>query len=318
MNRKSNFFINFFLKQNKFKTFTVFLSIAVLLWFFSQLSQVYHYEILLPVKYVHQSDDFLLKNNIDTIRVKVDASGLKLLKIKLTKPNYHVAVDKNMLIKGYWNPTNFKNEINLVLGNEISIKNISPQKLIIKENNLTKKLVKVKLNLSVSYQQGYKNVSEPKLTPDKVWLFGDKKQLDTISFISTKIIELNNVFEDVHQQTELIFDKGIKSNNKNVSIDIQVDQFLELEDETVVQVINLPENTRLIPFPKKVKVKFKVYKSNYKKYMHKDLEVGIDYNKILQTKDSLIEIQILKKPTYIFDISINPNKVVFLVKNKQK
>jgi hypothetical protein len=52
--------------------------------------------------------------------------------------------------------------------------------------------------------------------------------------------------------------------------------------------------------------------------MHKDLEVGIDYNKILQTKDSLIEIQILKKPTYIFDISINPNKVVFLVKNKQK
>jgi len=288
-----------------------------MLWMFSQLSKNYVYTLKIPVFYDNFPAD-TYKNSVtpDTLTVKTKASGYQIIGFKMKPPALRIDVDKNNLIKRkFWIPENFKNRIQRQLGVSNTIIQIIPDTVFFKKKNGYKKKLKVAPRVEVNFKQGFKNTAKAELVPAFVWVFGDDKILDTIQLIKTKAYDFKNVENNISEDLKLEIPSGIKTNIDKVHYRLMVDQFLEDTLKLPLQVKNLPSGKKIIIFPDKVLLKFKIFSKDYKKLKESDFKVMADYKKRQKKGDDWVLIpQVEKYPGVIFDYQIIPHKIAFLIK----
>ncbi len=314
MNDKLQTFINFFVRNNQLKNYLFFFMISVLLWFLSNLSQQYKHWVVLPIEYVNIPDGILRENlPKDTLQVEVLASGYQIMKLKMLSEKLHVDVkSENLITQKNWNTKDYFNQIGTLIGKENSILNIIPTQIEFKLNKIRKKKVKILADISIKYQLGYKNKENIKILPDSLWIFGLPSDLKQLNTIYTKPIELNNVSKDIEGNIALDLSNNVKSNIKNVSYRLRVDQFVEQQSKASFELINVSSRVNVVLFPKSATVKYKVFKSDYEKVKNYIPLIQLDYKQ----RDSVLYPKLVNVNNNIFDVSIYPKKVAFLIKNK--
>jgi len=312
MNAKLQTFINFFVRNNQLKNYLFFFVISVFLWFLSNLSQEYKYWLSIPIEYT-KIPDGILRENLpkDTLQIEVAASGYQIIKLKMQQPVLKIPVakllNKKRLITG-----DYTNTINNLIGEENNILRIMPTQIDFKLSKMRKKKVKIQADISLKYRSGYKNKQNIKILPDSLWVFGLPKELDNLNQINTKPISLTDVSSDISGKIALDLPKGIKSNIKEVSYKIPVDQFVAMEIKLNYDLINVPDSVEVVLFPKNATVQYKVFESDYQKVNKDKIRVKLNF----KDRDSVLHPELLIKDQYIFDARVHPDKVAFLIKNK--
>ncbi len=296
----------------------LFFIISSLLWFFSKLSNNYKHELSLPVVYVNVGEDAYAGNfNNDTLTIVVNASGYELLGDYFKKPVFHFDVSQNHLLKSKtWHPNDYRVLINQVIGKEHQILQIFPEVVGIDTKDVPKKMVKIKPDVVFNYKQGFKNKDGYQLQPEKIWIFGDKNILDNIRFVKTKHYEFNNLDKSVKKELVLKLPNHILANNKKVMLKMKVDQFLEDVNEVPFILKNVPDSLEIVIFPKKARLRYKMFKSDYESIDKSDFKVVLDYKTLGKTKDTVLKSHLAHQPKGIFDVEIVPENVLFLRKKK--
>jgi len=318
MNSRLSVFFNFLLKNNKLRSFLFFFLVSLLLWLLSQLSKNYYYTLKVPVIYYNfPADTYSDIAHVDTLKVRIKASGYQIIGLRIKKNVLKFDVKKHDLIrKKIWYPKTLKNQIQYeVTGFSNTILNISPDTIYFKENDWNKKKLPIRPQFDITYKPGYKNTEKYTLLPAFVWVFGSQENLDTLRFINTKNYHFDKVSVDVDRDLELLIPSDLKSNIKKTHFHLPVDQFLEDTLTLPVQIINFPKNQKIIIFPDKALVKYKLFSKDYKRLSPDDFKLVVDYNKKIKTEDEWRLVpQLIKYPDVIFDYQISPKNIAFLIK----
>ncbi len=174
------------------------------------------------------------------------------------------------------------------------------------------KKVPVKLVSKIVFENGFQLKDSIRLQPDSVRLSGPYTIVDGYTEWETVPLELENVRAGFEEELSLVppFDKVVQLGPAFVQVQVDVEQFTEKSFFVPLIVKNAPDSIKI--FPDKIKVSGTVGLSHYNALEEADFGLEVDLKGIpLQTENNTLPVSIVKTPSSMRNIQINPKSVEF-------
>tara|TARA_Y100000385_G_scaffold229244_1_gene240555 strand:- start:49 stop:1038 length:990 start_codon:yes stop_codon:yes gene_type:complete len=309
-------------KNKKLNTYALFLFISFSFWFLSMLSKTHETTLFVPVNYKNYPADLVeIISPIDFIEVRVKAPGFSIIfyhffNFKTLKLDYEIANSKP-LQNGqnlFWILNSKREEVANILGSSMEIMDLSPERLIVPFANKTKKDVPIKLFNDITLKSEYWLSSEIQLNPEKITIYGDQNILDSLTEISTELLKLDNVFENTSIKVDLIIPEGLETKETELSVIINVEQFIELKMFKKIKVENLKKGFTLKLFPDEISATIRLPKSKYNFLKTDFLNITVDATKLDEDENTKrLKVQVNNLPSFVKLERLYPQEVEFLL-----
>ena len=317
MKEKQNIWKSFVGKFN-IKRFSFFLLAAFFFLVLTKFSETYTQSIIFDIELVGLNDEVMIKkDSAQTLNAIVRAKGFSLLPFILSSTNtlsidassYTTKTNKFLMFDAKDNRHLVANQ----LGNAIDILSVKPDTVYINYNLMSSKWVNIQLNTDIEYASGFDIIDDFKLSQDSVKLVGSKNQLDTISYINTKLLRLKGVKENISSKLDLeVLDEGIDVITNTIMVNGEVKRFTEGKITLDVELVNSPSNKTINYFPKKVDLIYYVDLDRYKAVDYNNFKVVADYNS-LQSNQNSLELQVINTSKIVKSTRLTQNRIEFII-----
>ena len=305
--------------KKSYKTYAFFLGFTTFLWLALQFSKNYSQEVTFKVMYQEIETDKLIKPTSDQeIKMVLEGNGFQLLKYSLFKKT--VDLDTRKAINTSKNHAFFtgKPMINAIKSGldytgEISF--ILKDSLHIYYDVFKEKEIPIKLLSKISYNQGFMSTKGLQSTQKSIKILGPKSVMDTLSYISTEVLTLENVTKDYEGNLKLKPNKkiqGLSFDTKKIPVNLSVDKLTEGEINVPISVLNLPKGLKVQLFPKQVSVVFSVVLKDHAKLSAKDFKVVADLSHASGNSNKLI-LKLLSFPENVLNARLTEKEVQYIV-----
>ena len=315
--KKSNLSIT---NKRKVKVFLFILVLTSIIWLLIELSKSYTSSAIFMVEYENIPSGKLLQSKpVSELNITLKAPGFSLLKYKLKKHKISINL-RNVVKRGgnyYLLPNQQISYFNTQLAGETEIMSILNDTIFVELGNNKSKKVPVYLSSNIKFKLGYNLIKGLKIIPDSVLVTGSEKIVDSINEISTEVLQLGEVYEDIDRELSLVLptkNSNIIVSSKEVKIVGAVDKFTEGNFTIPVVLINEPEGVKINTFPKEIEVIYQAGLSNFSKITKNSFLIVYDYEQY--KNDTLLKYLtpvIKQKSEYISSIKINPSQLEFLI-----
>lgn len=314
------------LSNGKAFVFLICLFLATFLWFLNALEKHYTDRISVPVKYINLPKDKNLMGKLpNRLELTVDGFGYTLLQHKLSFAFSPILLDVNDLTNSYLenrlmsrftiSTMGHKEEIAKQISSEIEIISIRPDSISFYVSNIVDKLIRVRPDVQLTFSKEYILQMPPLAQPEFIWVRGPEDILDTLKFIQTNRVVLNNLSGSADQIVNLKPIPELKFKQDEVQIKVEVEQFTEAKFEIPVTVINQPTDWQIKTFPSSITVRCRVGLSHYGKLSNNSFSAVVNYAN-QSASDSKLMIQLDKKPLNIVSVDYSPKEVDFVIEKK--
>lgn len=300
--------------------FLLFIILSVVFWFMTKLSKEYDSTLEYPVSYINLPEDKLLQEApVEVIEIHVKTTGFKLisatffpteLKIDVSNLNWKSSTDYYLLLSQQ------RLAIQKQMKTGVEIDFFINDSIHFNLGKLKNKKVPVKPLLDLSYATGFELNGNITTVPDSILISGPESILDTIDFVSTKLLQIKKLNNSIDQTIEIerfSSDSNVKLQQKNIKIIANVEKYTEGTLEIPFEVLNLPENNIINTFPKVVKVTYKVALSNFNKIDFTSFLIHCDYQVSQKNNLSyLIPILVEKSPMVKY-VRMSPMKIDYII-----
>ncbi len=308
-------------RNNKmYHKFLLFIILSVVFWFMTKLSKEYDSTLEYPVSYINLPEDKLLQEApVEVIEIHVKTTGFKLisatffpteLKIDVSNLNWKSSTDYYLLLSQQ------RLAIQKQMKTGVEIDFFINDSIYFNLGKLKNKKVPVKPLLDLSYATGFELNGNITTVPDSILISGPESILDTIDFVSTKLLQIKKLNNSIDQTIEIerfSSDSNVKLQQKNIKIIANVEKYTEGTLEIPFEVLNLPENNIINTFPKVVKVTYKVALSNFNKIDFTSFLIHCDYQVSQKNNLSyLIPILVEKSPMVKY-VRMSPMKIDYII-----
>jgi len=306
----------------KILTFLFFLLLAFGFWILQSLQQPFEMGIDVPVHYTNIPKGIILNNNVPAeIKVTVKDKGAALLKYTVGKKKYEkleIDLAQIDLKKSVYTVSSkeLATEISNYLSSNAILVSSVPDFLTVEYQALQKKEFPVALSGKLTPAPGYLLTDTALFTPSKVYAYGAKNMLDSLSAIYTENVSIEDIHSPVKKRIKLIAPKGINLNRVEVELNVSAEEFTEKIMQVPVTCRNLPPSYKIHIFPSTVEVITPVVLADYGKIDAIDFEISIDYLDLIKNQNYTTNVILTKKPDWIKSYRINPEKVEFLIEQK--
>lgn len=303
--------------RGKVPAFLLCLLISAFLWISHRLNQTYSYSIAVPVKFVNLPNNKILLNALpSSLRFDIKTSGLKLFFVLLNKPFKEVVIDFNSL-----KANNKQQAYSISSGNvnlkssikfDVDVKKISPDTLYFTNKKGVSKNVPVRPVLYVNSDRGY-TISRPLINPAYITITGDSASIMSVDSISTIPLYLNQVTQNYSGKLALVRpSENVFLNLSEVNVSILADKILQKEIEIPVNMLNVPANTVMRVFPKKVRISYSSAARDFSDIKESDFKAVVNYGKAKKGSNKL-PVELSMQPTQAHILSVEPAEAEFLV-----
>ena len=310
------------LNKRKVKLFLVFLLCSGLAWFVSNLAEQYSSNATFDIYYGNTPDSLLLnsvsKNNI---KVRLRASGFQFLMFGFK--NKTVEVDLTELekkgAKYFVSPSTYRSQIENQLSKFIRIEDMDRDTLFFDFQRLYKKKVPVLPKVTIDLEQNYLMDNNYSLLPDSITVMGPKKEIDTLTGLTTEILVLPHTTNDISEQLKLNLPANLKNtkySHHSITLSAKVFKFSEKVFKVPVVVINVPEGVGIRTFPEIVSVLCRGRLSAIKELAVTDFVVTADYSSLKDKSENVLDLKLTKKPDSVNVVQLRENKVEFILKRQ--
>lgn len=305
-------------KKGKPKMFLLFLFVAAFIWFLTKFSREFTANLESEIEYINVPHDVVItEDNFDLISFDLTANGFDFLFYKINKPK--ISIDLNSYINEEGTIITISNNelkriITSQLKNDIIVNNVSIDAMEILIDKLETKRVKVNLLENIQFTNGFKPVGNFKLVPDSINISGPAHHLDTLNGVSTIVLNLTNVNENISTEIDLNIadDTSISYSQNSVNLDIIVKEFTQKSISIPITIINLPHDLDLKLIPSNVTVSFDVSMEDFNKINANEFSIICDFNKKNDQENFMIP-NLIEQPNDILNIELKENKVDFLI-----
>jgi len=305
-------------KKGKLKMFFVFLALALFFWVLTKYSKEYTATVNATIIFNNPPDNTSIINKRSSdISFDLTANGFEFLYFKFKRPLLNIDINK------YY--TKNRNDIsisggelikiiNYHLKNDISVKNVSVNELVIELDSIIFKKIPVIIQTDITFRDGYKSIGKIRIDPDSVLVSGPSKSIQEINQIKTNILSLldvnTNILENIALQTPESLDITISP--QNVTISHIVEEFTQKSLILPLKIYNLAKGLKIKLIPEFITITFDVTVNEFNNISKKDFVLICDYTKRDKNENFMIP-ELLEKPESILNIVIKAKKVDYLI-----
>jgi len=306
-------------RNKKLNTYVVFFLVSFAFWFLTMLSKIHETTFDVPIKYINYPADLVeVVNPADFVQVRVKAAGISIASFHLFNHNslilnydlansQPIANGKNL----FWIMNSKRKEVGNLFGASVEIMDITPERLIIPFASKAKKEVPVILNSDINLKQAYWLANDVSLTPSSVILYGEQYLLDSINSVTTDLLVLNDIEEDQVCDVALIFKNSLKCKTSFVSVELNVEPFIEEVITQEVEIRNLEKGYAMKLFPRDVSVTLRLSKDKHQLLKTNFIRLYIDASEL--EEQERIPVKCDNLPEMVKLERIYPNRLEFLL-----
>jgi len=310
---------SFFLSKD-ILSFLLFLALSATFWFVHALGKERDTNILIQVHYVGIPMNVAITNSPPSeILLSVRDKGLSLLDYSNNQiAPLSIDVSRNFSPKGVIliSSDQLNGRIRRYLKPTTTVLEVHPDSISIQYEKLSKKILPIKLISRIELAPQYMLSDNLKLEPNEVTVFGTKKTLDTLKYVTTDILELKNLNDTVSYICKLKPIRNAHFSNRQTKVSLFVEPFTERKVQIPIGILNCPANLSIRTFPAYVNVTYIVGLSHFNSLIPSDLLVYLDYNDLKTSKQSKQALKIKNNTSHISNIRISPQEVEFILEQK--
>lgn len=294
-------------------------SIAAFLWLLIKMSDSYTWRVPVTLSYSNLPDDKVAVRELPSkSEVMVNATGFKILlaRFRIIKITLPIAYRDNMS-HPYLLANTLENELagDMPPGYELLM--FSPDTIFLQfDKKLTKK-IPVLLSGDISYAKQFEGRGEPVLSPDSILVSGPESIIDTLQHWYTVPFAFKELTES--KKGDVLLQKpqynSITLAQQQVGYNIEVEAFTQLIREVEIELLNVPKNKHITPYPKTVKVHIHVGLSNLEAARKAKITATADFENVNLKKDRFVEVKLTSYPDYMKINSFEPYNIEFIVYN---
>ena len=242
-----------------YRLFAFSLLIAFFLWFYVRLSSTYQQTVGIPIQVVNLKEEHAVVSEMpEQVPVLFEADGRTLLGLKYVydvkfvidaehQENFDVILNKH---------TDYVKLPNNVEGLALGV--TSKDTLRIVSEKFVKKHVPVVSDIQVTCAPGFVRVGGFRAVPDSVTVRCPASFQDSIFYVQTQRMELNDLSADEEVATELaeINESKVRVKKTKINVFIDIQPLGEtVMDNLPIRLINVPEDANVIVQPSTFSVK---------------------------------------------------------------
>ena len=299
-------------------TFSIFLLIAASLWLFSALGKEYKDDLHVEIEYYNLPKEKMLYSSLpQQIDLLATATGFVILKHKIYKQTAKVRINLGKALVKENNKYKiskliFFDQIEKQLNNSIKVNKIYYFDYDIDFSNVEVKEVEIIPNIKINLADQFHLTSPIKLKPSKIKIYGEKNVIDTVKFIFTDELILNNLKSNFKKEINIKRVKGINFDKQKVEVEINIEQITEKSLKIPISIINIPDSIEMQAYPEFITVNFTVGFSKFDIINSDYFSAQIDYNKI-DLNNKYANIHLIRYPKEISNIRYMPKKAEYLI-----
>lgn len=304
--------------KHSFFTFLVFLAISTAAWFLVKLSENYVTQTTYRLLLVEAPADKWVSSDAQTVKMSLNIDGFHTLRYKMIRePNRVVTIFLNevpyRLESG--NTYSFSSQyvaekVAESLDINASDITVNDAKIYFTMDALKSKVVPVDLQSDITPQRQYDVYGIPMLDPSSVTIFGPQEVIDTIKVVRTKMLSMSNVSQNFSATVPLdLLDGLIRSNIKEVKVDVQVEKYTELDVEVPIKVT---DSLKVRFFPETMSVKCLVAMKDYNTILPDNFSVSVNMEQ-LKAMQPLLDVRLVTWPPSVQVLGTRPDKVEYLI-----
>lgn len=308
-------------------TFFIFLCISTGFWFLMTLMETTTISQEYALKIKNLPRDVIITSKVpDNVKVNLTSSGFNLLfnyKISeipvlrwfsdnqrsdtilvnyedLDYNSYRITIDN----------TTLKRKVLKTLNSSIKILSIYPSQIDIAYTKGAPKIVPVKFagNIKPAEQHVLSGIE---LLTNYVEVYAPSMLYDSIRYVTTEPIYLENVEDTITKRVALQNIEGAKVTPDSIDVKICVDLFVEKTISIPVYSVNIPKDKMLRFFPMKVDVSFRVSAAMYNQVSEDDFLIVVDYTKV-DRKDKFCTVELRQTPEYASRVHFSPKRIEYV------
>ncbi|TND08467.1 MAG: hypothetical protein FD123_2263 [Bacteroidetes bacterium] len=313
--------------SRRFMTFLLCLGLSTILWFFNALSKDYPLTLRLSASYVNLPADRKTSNRLpDSLDIEVMASGFKMLGWSVNKHTDPVRIDLNTARRPKGSDymyIAFQRDLERIgrqFSKGVKVVRIQPDTIWFSFAPRAAKTIPVRANLDIKCKPGYRISDSIKITPATVEVTGQGELVQKITFVETDMKRFTEVDKNIKAVVRLQPSpefRQLSFSPATVTVEIPVYRFTEASAEVPVTVEHVPDGVRLQLLRKKVKITYNVPLEQADSVDASMFRAVIDYRKA-EKGGSPAKVQITRKPVFISNIRVEPEKVEFVIIGKKK
>lgn len=305
-------------RSKKLNVFVLFFIISLTILILSKLSQNYQGSLVFKVKPTNiKETQVILNDSSNQLNITLDTYGFKWLRYAVSKPIVEVNLESDVILKDsilIWTEKKGFSNISKQFGKDIKVININPDSLVFRYDINQVKKVPVKVDLDVSFLQGFNTLDSIKVTPDSIKLIGPASLLKSIDFIKTKHKSFSDLKGNVDKPIQLVVDSisdEVKVESNIVQFHLEVSKFTEGVVTLPVTIVNVPEDVKINYFPKQITVKYATTINDFNSISEEDFKVECDYANS-KNKSYLIP-KIVASPKNVKNIRLQEQQIEFII-----
>lgn len=297
-------------------TFLIFLVISTAAWFLVKLSENYVTQTTFRLQMEEVPADKWISSDEQSVKMSLNIDGFHTLRYKMIRDRF---VTVNMAEVPYrlenGNTYSFSSQyvaekVAERLGINASDITMNDAKIYFTMDALKSKVVPIVLQSDITTARQYNIYGLPMLDPSSVTIFGPQEVIDTIKTVKTERLTMNNVSQNFSTTLALDLLGGqIRSDVKEVSAEVQVEKFTEMDVEVPIRV---SDSLKLRFFPETMSVKCLVAMRDYASITPESFSVAIDKQQ-LKAMQPLLDVSLASWPPTVQILSTRPDKVEYLI-----
>lgn len=313
--------------KRRFYVFVLCLLFSAVLWLFTKLSQETSATFTRPVVFSSFPNGLLAASQSDsTVAFRLETTGVRLINYYIFSRSDTLAIDADIL------PVLHRNEkqYHFITGNELletlnenvsawaSINNIHPDTLFLELVPAIDKLLPVRLDAEISFEQRFRQYGSITVDPDSVMLTGPQSILDTLEYVKTAVWAPVRLRQTITESVPLIKAVDIGSvhlHREYVEVRVPVAEFTQADIELPVHVI-CPEEldtAEIRLFPNKVNVSILVALQDYARLNEHMFEATVSCPQVLEHNDGRLKIEMETYPAFVDILRIRPPFVEYII-----
>lgn len=297
------------------------LLISLFIWVLIKMSKDYSSDISYKLNFNNPPANQIISDVFDSvIYLQIDSRGFDLFNRRYLKKSEALNIDlsnvkihrKRNSLRSYILSESILNQIRNQNEFPNYINRIYPDTLHLKLQNTISKEIALKLQLEIIPKKQYYIYGEITSSINSVTVTGPSSIIDTLDFILTKPLKLENIVTDQQINIALLnpyFKEKVSISNHSVDVLIPIQQFTE-NDINISIKVNQTSALRIKLFPETIKIKYLVALKDYER-INPDMfsaNIYFDGNSLNYQRVKLDRI-----PNFIKLISFEPKTVEYLI-----
>jgi len=306
------------IKKGKFKTFFLFLLLALFFWVLTKFSKEYTDTVKAVVLYKDIPENVTITGKGSAeINFDMKTNGFEFLYFKIKKPT--VELDVTSYYKDGKNSISLSRDdlINLLndqISNNNSVKNVYGNGIVIDLDTIVTQKLPVKVQSDIQYKEGYKSAGEIISVPDSVNVSGPLGAIENIKNLKTDVLKIENVDHNISEKIKIIIPSGIELTVEPdvVSVQIVVQEYTQKQLKLPIELIGVPEGQIVKLIPESINITFDVSIDDFNIISESDFKITCDFSERNDTENHMSP-KIEMTPKNISNIVLGTLKIEYLI-----